>query len=372
MSAPDELDALRAQLSAVDDELLQLVARRQSLSLQIGRAKRELGLGTRDFSREKVVLDLARHRATARGLPPTLAERIMLSLIEASLSAQEQDRVSRAGTGTGRRALVIGGSGKMGAWFVSFLANQGWSVEVADPTPPADPSLGWTADWRDRIPLHHDLVIVATPLSMTASVLEQLALVRPTGVIVDVGSLKRPLRPGLEALRAAGCKVTSVHPMFGPDTNLLSGRHVLFIDLGVPEATALVRELFAATMAVQSDVDLDTHDRLMAFVLGLSHALNLAFNQALANSGEELPLLARISSSTFEAQLGVANRVAHENPHLYYEIQALNDYGPSALAALASAVDELRRHVGTRDEAGFVEMMTRGRDYLDDRRRGGL
>ena len=31
---------------------------------------------------------------------------------------------------------------------------------------------------------------------------------------------------------SAGCNVTSVHPMFGPDTELLSGRHVIFIDVG--------------------------------------------------------------------------------------------------------------------------------------------
>jgi prephenate dehydrogenase len=30
--------------------------------------------------------------------------------------------------------------------------------------------------------------------------------------------------------------VTSLHPMFGPDTELLSGRHVIFIDLGNAEA----------------------------------------------------------------------------------------------------------------------------------------
>jgi len=198
-------------------------------------------------------------------------------------------------------------------------------------------------------------------------VLLDLARLHPTGVVVDVGSLKRPLREGLLALRDAGCRVTSLHPMFGPDTNLLSGRHVLFVDVGDPAATDTVRALFAATMAVQSDVDLDTHDRLMACVLGLSHALNLAFNEALARSGEDLPLLARISSSTFEAQLGVSARVARENPHLYYEIQALNDFGPRALETLSRAFEDLHRHVTERDEDAFVDLMLRGRDYLASR-----
>ena len=61
---------------------------------------------------------------------------------------------------------------------------------------------------------------------------------RPRGLVFDLGSLKTPLRAGLEALVKAGCRVTSVHPMFGPDTELLSGRHVIFIDLGNKEALA--------------------------------------------------------------------------------------------------------------------------------------
>ncbi len=84
---------------------------------------------------------------------------------------------------------------------------------------------------------------------------------------------------------------------------------------------------------------LDEHDRLIAFVLGLSHALNIAFFTALAESGEAAPRLARMSSTTFDAQLDVATRVAAENPDLYYEIQSLNDYGVESLNALQAAVE---------------------------------
>jgi chorismate mutase/prephenate dehydrogenase len=39
--------------------------------------------------------------------------------------------------------------------------------------------------------------------------------------------------------------------MFGPNTELLSGRHVIFVDCGVPEAVHSARELFAPTMALR-------------------------------------------------------------------------------------------------------------------------
>ena len=75
----------------------------------------------------------------------------------------------------------------------------------------------------------------------------------PQGMLVEVAG-DGPERPRLERLAAAGCKVTSIHPMFGPDTRLLSGRSVVFCDVGVPEAS---REARAANYdeALLLDVD---------------------------------------------------------------------------------------------------------------------
>ena len=156
--------------------------------------------------------------------------------------------------------------------------------------------------------------------------------------------------------------------MFGPDTELLSGRHVLFVDLGHAAALAAARALFAHTMAEQVVMSIDEHDRLIAYVLGLSHALNIAFFTVLAESGEAAPKLARMSSTTFDAQLEVASRVAQDSPELYYEIQSLNDFGAESLEALSQAVERLRTAVLSRDHDTFVGLMRRGRDYLDDRR----
>jgi hypothetical protein len=68
----------------------------------------------------------------------------------------------------------------------------------------------------------------------------------------------------------------------------------------------------------------------------------IAFFTALAESGEAAPKLATLSSTTFDAQLAVESKVAHDNPDLYFEIQTLNDYGTESLAALLYAVERLR------------------------------
>ena len=360
-----DLKALRDRLTAIDAELLDLVAERQRLSRDIAAVKRATGHPTRDFGREREVLLNARARAERAGVSPAVAEQLMRMLIRSSLTTQERALVAAQGRGSGRRALIIGGAGKMGRWFADFLASQGFAVEVADPSGEVQ-GCPHIADWRES-PLDQDLIVVATPLGITREVLLELAVRRPAGLVFDIGSLKTPLRAGIEALREAGVRVASIHPMFGPDTELLSGRHVLHLDLGDPQAVREGQELFASTMAQQVVTTLDDHDRLMAYVLGLSHAVNIAFFTALAESGEAAPRLARLSSTTFDAQLDVATRVASESPALYFEIQSLNDYRDESLQALGDAVSRLRDLVGSGDAAGFEELMLKGRAYFEGR-----
>jgi chorismate mutase/prephenate dehydrogenase len=356
------LDDLRRRLNQLDRQLLQLVAERQRIGTEIARVKRENGLPTRDFKREREVLLRARERAADLGVSPALAESLLRLLIRGSLTTQEQAQVAATGRGSGRTALVIGGGGRMGRWFADFLGSQGYAVSVADPAG-APEAVRSYEDWR-AAGLDYDLIVVATPLRIANGILEHLAHERPRGVVFDIGSLKSPLKPGLKALAASGCRVTSVHPMFGPDTELLSGRHVIFVDLGSAEAMQEARELFSSTMAQQVVMSLEEHDRLIAYVLGLSHALNIAFFTALAGSGEAAPRLAQLSSTTFDAQLDVARRVAGESPELYFEIQALNEYGSEALTALHRAVQYVCDVVAARDAEAFAALMAAGRRYF--------
>ena len=359
------LDDLRERLSALDRELISLVARRQKIVAEVSAHKLRTGTATRDYARERRVIESARRQASALGLDADMAEQVMHSLIRSSLTHQEQQRVAEQSSGAGKSALLIGGSGGMGGWMAEFLASQGYRMQLADPRKSKLP-YPWMPDW-EQSDLEHDIIVVAVPIKATAKILHALANRRPRGLVMDVGSLKTPLKSGFEALIAAGCRVASIHPMFGPKTRLLSGRHVIFVDVGSAKALEEARRLFEPTMAVRVEMSLDDHDRAMAYVLGLSHALNLAFFTALAESGELVPHLQALSSTTFDAQLKVASDVAGDNPQLYFEIQALNRFGDAALDALVEAAARIRQLVQSNDEAGFVSLMAAGRDYMDIR-----
>jgi chorismate mutase/prephenate dehydrogenase len=358
----NELASVRAELARLDREILALAARRRDLSERVGHLKESSGSPTRDFSQERIVLERAREAAADLGLPHRLTDALMRLLIGHSLATQEQQRLQRSDTGSGRSVLVIGGAGRMGRWFVDFLSSQGFRVEVADPAGPVE-DFDWLHSWQES-DLDHDLILIAAPLRASADILRQMASRRPAGIVFDVGSLKTPLAEPLHALRAAGVRVTSIHPMFGPDTEMLSGKHVILVDVGDRDSMEKVGRLFGSTMADVVEMTLEDHDRLIALVLGLSHALNIAFFSTLRESGEPAEQLARLSSTTFDEQLRVASNVASENPHLYFEIQHLNRYGSNVLGLLRKVVSDLEEVVTSGHEERFIEMMEVGRRYL--------
>jgi len=356
------LDALRGELDGVDEKLIELASRRQQLVADIGRLKKSHGRQLRDFQRERQVLDGVRQAAQARGLDPALAEDLFQRLIEASLTRQEQDRLRLAQHGRGRRALLIGGAGRMRRWLADFLDGQGFDVLVADPA--AEPGdRAHFADWRDA-PADVAIIVIAAPLRASARILEELGQRETDALVFDIGSLKSPLIPALRAAAEAGLRICSVHPMFGPDTHLLSEKHVLLMDVGNREAVDAAAALFADTLAEVVEIDVDEHDRLMAPVLGLSHALSVVFFTALADSGLPAERLAGLSSTTFDRQLAIARDVAAENPDLYFEIQALNRYGDEVRWQLQQAVRRFVDVVADDDADAFRHLMTRGRDYL--------
>ena len=120
-------------------------------------------------------------------------------------------------------------------------------------------------------------------------------------------------------------------------------------------------------MATCVDMDIDQHDRVIADVLGLSHASSIAFAAALAGSDAIPEGLTSMTSPTFDAQLETASNVVHENPYLYFEIQSLNDFGGDALERLARAVTDLRDAVRAGDRETFVDSMRASRAFLDSR-----
>ena len=358
----EELARLRDRLDVIDGDIVDLIAERQSVVSTIGEHKLKTGLPLRHYAREREVIDRGVARAEEKGLPGSLAKDILETLIHHSLGNQEQYKLVQSEHGHGQRALVIGGLGRMGAWMARYLDVVGYRVDIADPST-ADTIYSRVGDWASVVN-DYEMIVVAVTLRPSNAILLRLAELKPRGLIFDIGSLKSPMREGLSALHQKGCRVCSVHPMFGPGEIGLSGRHILFVDVGNTAARDEARAVFAHTAAECVNLSLEEHDEVMAWVLGLSHLVNIAFASALAQSGEKVPLLRDISSSTFNAQLKVAAQVVSENPHLYYEIQQGNDKTDAVVDHFAKVFTNLADSVRNENESFWTEAMERANRHL--------
>lgn len=352
MTAVGDLETLRDRIRDIDAEIVRLVAARIETARAVGRAKQQAGVPLLDFEVERQVLDRAAQIAADLGIAAEPVRHVMQTLI---LTARdEQERLSYSGAaGTAEHIAVVGGLGRMGGWLVDFFENQGHLVEVLDRND--DPIAGSEGT---------SIAFLATPQESMPELIQRFADASYPGVVCDIASLKNHLRPAVEEAIASGLSVTSIHPMFGPTVRTLSDRVICVCNCGDPAATARVARLFSATAATLVPLEFEEHDRIVCYVLGLSHLLNLVFAGVLAGGELGFGELDRVGSTTFRAQMETTRTVVDEDPDLYFAIQRLNPFTPELYELVRQQLDVLAGVVGSGDRASFAAMMERSRRWL--------
>ena len=351
----ENLESLRAQIRAKDEEILRTIAERLELAKKIGTIKMQQKLPIKDDKHEKGVLEHARATAKKLGLYTQRAEQTATLLMRYGVIAQDEDQ-SRAKARTTRKVehiTIVGGSGRMGKWHENFFGQMGHKVTVSDQNADLTAAVACAT-----------VIVLTTPISVTANVIDALTALGSKALIFDICSLKSPLLDAINRAKAKGLRIGSVHPMFGPDVEFLAGKNVIICDSGDPSVTDQCYGLFSESTATILRLPLAEHDRLMGQVLGHSHLCSLVFNRGMEKSGIPFTDLHAVASTTFAAQLNVARTVAGENPDLYYEIQQANRSTGQMIAGVREALAEYESAIATGDRAKFIALMTAGKSYL--------
>ena len=253
--------------------------------------------------------------------------------------------------------ILILGAGKMGRWLSDSLClDEETAVFDTDKT-----KLKYLFNVRrltegDEIrQFDPELVINAAGLSQTENAFRfAIPFLSEKCILSDIASVKNNLE---EFYRSSGFRFASSHPMFGPTAPAVAGRNVVVADCGCPSVIEETAALFSGATILRMPVE--DHDPIAAYVLGLSHAVNLAFSEALVRSGFSADVLNAAASTTFRKQTAVSREVSEENAPLYYAIQRENPYNDAAVENLAQAVEELR----TLDKDTFCQRMQAGAEW---------
>jgi len=322
--------------------------------------KRKDGLTIRDRNRERKVKEAFSNRACDLGLDREVASKIAELLISDSVKAQRrqtrQDLV-------GRKALVIGGSGRMGSWVCRRLSNRGASVKVWDPRGRLD---GYENIRDLASPAREaDIIVIASPLGVASDELRLVLKAKPVGLVFDVCSVKAHIAKQLRGAARSGVKVASAHPMFGPNIPTPEGRNVIVCDCGSSEGVALLKKLFSSSGAKVVEMSLEEHDRLMVYVLGLPHMSSILFAATLASSGESAQSLSRVQGPSFEKMLAASRELSKESVRVYHDIQALNPNTRRLFLKFVNSVKFFRKASIQKDPSAFRKLMESNKKYLE-------
>ena len=356
----ERVDGIRWMIEELDSQIMDLIKKRMDAALKMGKTKVEKSMPVRNLKVEDEVIGRYVMKAADAGISVQGATEIAQILIRESIDAQA--RLSRP-MKLKKQVLIIGGAGQMGLWFARYMAMRGNDVKIFDPKQVKEFPMAKDLKAAAK---EADVIILAVPISEAPKIIDQIVEIAPKGLVFDIMSVKEPLIPHLKKAVEEGLTVCSVHPMFGPSALSLYSRNIVVCDCGSHKAVEEFLPLVEGMGCNVTEMPVDEHDRLVAYVLGLSHAVNIAFFETLRLSGTEFKSLEDIASTTFRNQTATSKRVANENPNLYYEIQHENPYTEIMLELFQQAVQEIKDAALDEDKDKFVRIMNDGREYYGE------
>lgn len=353
---------LRSRVKNIDRKIITSIQKRLDVTKEIGKQKKRLGIPLQDWSVERDVIENALDTAKRVGLNCEFVKTLMTKIIEQSKLQQERHHYSTY-SGNRENILIVGGLGAMGRWFANFFHNQGHSVSICDLRPSGNKGFKYYRDLKFAL-RGKTFLLISTPLGTVPRIIDMVTDFKYKGVVCDIASIKGHIIPSVKRAIENKIRITSIHPMFGPSCHTLADKVICLCDCGLTTANQMVINFFKDTAVRIVNLSFEEHDKIICYVLGLSHFINILFIKILIDSGYDYTDLKSVASTTFNSQLITTNSVINENPELYYEIQALNPYKDRIFNALKKNLKELITIIQGGKRDFFEAIFKNGRQWL--------
>ena len=358
-----DIEKLRKEVREVDREIIKLIGKRLSITKKIGGKKKNKGIPLKDWKVEKEVIKNAMDVASSEGLSKKLIKRIMGNIITESKRQQEILHYSSY-SGDKEAILIIGGLGEMGMWFANFFANQGHDVFIYDTKGKSKHFKSF--DNLKKAVSQASCILLATPFEIIPGIIDEIIKLKFKGTVFDIASLKDCSKDVIKKALASGISYTSIHPMFGPGVSTLSDRIICLCDCKNEKANEKVRTFFKDTSASMVEIPLEEHDKIISYVLALSHIINIIFMKTLMDGEYSYSDLKEIASTTFTSQMKTTKGVIMENADLYYAIQRFNPFKNNLYDKLEKATKQLIEAVLDGRKEDFIKIMKEGKKWIEE------
>lgn len=255
------------------------------------------------------------------------------------------------------RVAIIGGAGKMGAWFGKFLTDIGLEVRMNDIA---------GGEPLDRIVPSADLILISTPMSSIESVTNALVpFLRKDQLVVENCSVKNSSIPFLEKSLPKEVELLGIHTMFGGDLNSLHGENVIITRTARsgPKAQSF-EDLLYKYGAKLHHASSGEHDKIAAVVQTALQLLLIAYGESLSNSlgsSEDLDLF---STPNFRSVFNSLIRVLRQDDQLIVDLQKLNSEGTHSRHSLLEALFRLCTACDRGDYDEILKSTKRTREFL--------
>jgi prephenate dehydrogenase len=269
-----------------------------------------------------------------------------------------------------KKIAIVGGYGKMGAWFARLLKTEGFQITIIgrdkDKLAKAAVELGvFATDRLDKV-VDADIVVLSLPIDGFENVCRDLApFLSSRHKVMDLTSIKT--KP-IEAMHRhfPNSLVLGAHPVFGPGADGLSGQNFILTPTNDSEAelAANISVWLGARAARVRITSPEEHDRLMSISLGLAHFIAIVTADALV-SLDKLSDMTGASGITYKALLTLVESVLSEDPGLYASIQMNLPQLPEMEKLYSEKAGDWAEMVKTGRREEFISRMSQLKSRLE-------
>ncbi len=241
--------------------------------------------------------------------------------------------------------MLVYGAGRMGRFFRDFFFSRGYNVRCYDVVP----------ERRDTESVEGDVIFLCVPMQCIPKAVEDISSRNPGALVVDIASIKAFSIPYLDS---SGLDYMSIHPMFGPDSEIGLSNIIVVKRCGRKEEELILEE-FRKAGAVLSELTPDQHDAKMAEIQGLSHFLLVGMAYFLKDRFSRDDL--KYASPIFTTMYKLASRIVNQDWTMYWHIQRNAEV---LRKEFIKSLEELDRKF--MDENKFEEVFSRLKENFDD------